>query len=163
MTGHDPLAEYRAALISRLEAQPTAFAALTRRLPEGDWHTHGAIDGLNLHQLATHIRDAETRAFYPRIERILAEDEPHLEPFPYHYWSIEHDYRVDEPLADIVAAFSDAHLALLTRLRALAVDDWSRVGFHPPSGPRTVMWWAERIHGHAATHLADLSRALAAM
>ncbi len=162
MTRNDPLSEYRAALIDRLVGQPAVFAALATQLPETQWRARGAIDGLTLHQLAAHLRDAEAKAFYPRIERILAEESPHLEPFPYHYWSIEHDYRVDEPLAEIVAAFSRTHTALVATLRALPAEDWARVGFHPPSGPRTILWWVERIHGHAAAHLLDLRRAIAA-
>lgn len=81
MTPGDPLVEYREALLNRLEAQPAAFAALITQLPEPEWRARPGIDGLTLHQLAVHVRDAEAQAFYPRIERILAEDEPHLEPF----------------------------------------------------------------------------------
>ena len=162
MTGSDPLAEYRGALIDRLAEQPVAFAALTAQLPEAEWHRSGAVDGLTLHQLAAHIRDAVVKAFYPRIERILAEESPHLEPFPHHYWTIEHGYRVDEPLAEIVTAFTATHHTLLKTLRTLPAEDWARIGFHPPSGPRTILWWAERIHGHTAAHLLDLRHAIAA-
>ncbi len=161
MTTGDPLVEYREALLNRLEAQPAAFAALVTQLPEPEWRVRPGIDGLTLHQLAVHVRDAEAQAFYPRVERILAEDEPHLEPFPHHYATLEQGYRIDEPLRDIVAGFAATHAALLARLRALSLSDWSRIGFHPPSGPRTVLWWAERIHGHAATHLQDLRRLIA--
>jgi hypothetical protein len=32
------------------------------------------------------------------------------------------------------------------------------VGFHAPSGQRTVQWWVERTYGHARKHL-DIIRA----
>lgn len=158
----DPLVEYRAALIDSLAAQPTRFAALAASHPEAEWQRRRGADDLTLHQMAAHLRDAVTLAFYPRIERILAEESPHLEPFPYHYWSIENGYRPDEPLNAIVGSLAATYDALLSRARVMPGEDWAREGFHPPSGPRTVQWWTEHIYGHTAIHLDDLAKALAA-
>lgn len=157
----DPLVEYRAALFEKLAAQPRRFAALAASQPDVEWQRRRGTDDLTLHQMAAHLRDAVVLAFYPRIERILAEESPHLEPFPYHYWSIENGYKPDEPLSAIVRSLADTYEALLTRARALSVEDWARVGFHPPSGPRTVQWWTEHIHSHTAIHLDDLAKSLA--
>lgn len=160
MKAADPLDEYRVALINRLAAQPAALVDLAERVPEAEWHRLLVVDNRTLHQMAAHIRDAVALAFYPRVERILTEESPHLEPFPYHYWSIEHGYQSDEPLRAIVDALAATYESLVDRLRAMSTEDWARIGFHPPSGPRTVLWWSERIHGHTAVHLDDLRRAL---
>jgi hypothetical protein len=152
----EQLRQYREILLNRLAAQPDEFATLVAALPEPEWQARRDADGATLHQLAVHIRDAETMAYLPRLHRLLGEDRPHLEPFPHHRWSLEDGYRPEEPLADIVAEFRRQRSQAVSRLHTLTADDWNRVGVHPPSGPRTAQWWAERMYTHARNHLAEL-------
>lgn len=151
---------YRLQLLERLEQQPREFAALLATLPEPEWHTRRLPDGATLHQVAVHLRDAEAHAFWPRARRILLEERPQLEPFPSHRWSLDpaHGYRADEPLAEIVATFTRARQEVVAALRPITPEGWSRVGVHPPSGPRTLLWWAERMYNHARGHLDDMHR-----
>jgi hypothetical protein len=158
----EQLREYRQILLSRLTQQPDQFATSLAAVPEADSHTRHAADGTTLHQLAVHIRDAEVMAFLPRFWRILSEDRPHLEPFPHHRWSLENGYRPDEPLADILADFRRHRTEAVARMRTLTELDWNRIGVHPPSGPRTLQWWAERIYTHARNHIAEVHSLLQA-
>lgn len=155
------LGEYRRQFLARLEQQLPALLALAAGLAEPEWHHRRAADGLTLHQLLVHVRDAEVLAYWPRIRLILAEDTPHLEPFPKHRWSVEEAYRADEPAAEVLASFARTRAEVVAQLQALTPEAWSRQGFHPPSGPRTVQWWAERLYTHAQNHLAELPAALA--
>lgn len=152
------LYEYRELLIARLEAQPGEFAALAAALPEAEWFLRRAPDGATLHQLAVHVRDAEAMAYWPRVRRILTEDTPHLDPFPHHRWSVEAEYRADEPVAAVVAAFTWVREEHMAQIRALPPEAWARLGFHPPSGPRTLQWWVEHLFTHTRDHLAELAR-----
>lgn len=152
------LREYRLRLIERLAAQPAELGALIAALPEPEWHQRRAEDGATLHQLAVHMRDAEAMAFWPRFRLILAEDYPHLDAFPYHRWSVEQVYRADESLAEVLATFTRTRAEAVATMRTLTPDDWSRTGFHPPSGPRTLQWWAERIYNHARSHLEQIAQ-----
>ena len=149
------LFEYRALLLERLERQPAEFAALARTLPPAEWHTRRVADGATCHQIIVHVRDAEGLAYWPRIRRILAEAEPHLDPFPHHRWSLE-NYEQAAAAADVLADFARARQAGLAVLRTLTPAEWTRVGFHPPSGPRTLQWWVERLYTHARNHLTEL-------
>jgi hypothetical protein len=147
--------DYRTRLVARLAAQPDDYLRLASALPESEWHARRAADGATLHQLAVHVRDSEAQAFLPRLHRIRAEDNPHLVDFPSHRWSLE-SYRPDEPLRDVLADFQRARADGVRLLQMLRSDDWSRIGFHPPSGPRTLLWWAERIYTHARNHLWEI-------
>lgn len=158
----EQLYEYRTQLLRRLAEQPAEFAELTAIIPEAEWHNHRAPDGATLHQLAAHFRDAEALAFWPRVQRILTEDYPHLDPFPHHRWSVEARYRADEPVAAVLDTFTRTRAEVVARLRPLSPDTWTRAGFHPPSGPRTLQFWVERLFTHARDHLAELRQLAAA-
>jgi hypothetical protein len=154
------LEDYRRRFLDRLEQQPGIFLALVVGLPEPEWHLRRIADGLTLHQLLAHIRDAEALAYWPRLQRILTEAEPHLDPFPKHRWSLDEQYRRGEPLADVLGAFTRTRAEVVALLKPLTPADWSRLGFHPPSGPRTLQWWAERLYTHAQNHLVELQVAV---
>ncbi|MDW8326095.1 MAG: DinB family protein [Anaerolineales bacterium] len=153
------LHEYRVLLLRRLEQQPTEFAALADALPEAEWHARRVANGATLHQIAAHVRDAEALAFWPRIRRILSEESPHLEAFPEYRWATDKTYHPEEPLQHIIAAFARTRAEALATLKNLNTEDWSRTGFHPPSGLRTVQWWVERMLNHARDHLEAIRQA----
>lgn len=163
MTESDPfgqIREYRVRLLARLDGQAAGYAALLEAFSEPEWHTHRTADGATCHQILAHVRDAEALAYWPRIRRILTEAEPTLDPFPRHRWSLDH-YDASAGPADILQAWARTRAEGLARLRTLTPPEWGRLGFHPPSGPRTVQWWVERVHTHARVHLTEL-QALAA-
>lgn len=154
------LLEYRALLLRRLEHQAAEFSALAAALPEAEWHVRRAADGTALYPLLLHVRDAEGMAYWPRLQRILTEDGPHLDPFPHHRWSLEQP-RPEETLAEVLTSFLQTRAEVLARLQRLDPAGWSRLGFHPPSGPRTTQWWVERLYTHARNHLVNLQAAAA--
>jgi hypothetical protein len=154
----DQLFDYRARLLARLESQPAEVAAMLAAIPEPEWYRPRRLDGRSLHRAAAHVRDLEGMAFLPRLRRILREDRPVLEPFPSHNWS-EGDYRPDEPMTQILAGWSQARAEVLDALPPASHPAWSRTGFHPPSGQRTLQWWAERVYDHVRQHLLNLGAA----
>jgi hypothetical protein len=154
----DQLLDYRARLLARLEAQPAEFAASVARVPEGEWHARRDAGGRTIHLAAAHMRDLEVKAYLPRIRRILAEDRPELTPFAHHDWSVD-GYQAGEPMTAILEDWSRARTELLALVRPLDSAGWSRAGFHPPSGNRTLQWWVERAYDHARGHLEAMGEA----
>ena len=150
----DQLFDYRARLLARLESQPGEAAARLAAIPEPEWYRPRGATGRSLHRLAAHVRDVESLAFLPRLRRILSEEQPVLEPFQSHDWS-DGDYQPDEAMTHILAGWSQARAEVLDVLPGPAQAAWSRTGFHPPSGHRTLQWWAERIYDHARQHLLE--------
>ncbi len=148
----DQLFDYRARLLARLASQPAEAAALLAAIREADWYRPRGADGRSIHRHLAHVRDVESLAFLPRVQRILREERPALAPFPSHDWS-DGDYRPGEPMTAILTAWSQARAEIVDLLPPPASLVWSRAGFHPPSGQRTLQWWAERIYNHAREHL----------
>lgn len=154
----DQLLEYRARLLQRLESQPGEFALVIAAIPAEQRRQRRDAQGRTPHLIAAHVRDLEARAFLPRVQRILAEDRPVLTPFSHHDWSAA-DYDPGESMDAILAEWSRARGELLALARPLDSAGWSRAGFHPPSGNRTLQWWAERAYAHASEHLSALRAA----
>ncbi len=151
-SGFEQLYEYRARLLDRLERQPAEFAAVVAGYPEPQWALPRDELGRTLHQIAAHVRHLETLAFRPRIQNILTEENPELTAYPTHHFA-DGLYDPAEPMASILTEWSRARAEIVQWLRPLAAADWARLGFHPPSGARTLQWWAERTLGHAREHL----------
>ncbi len=154
--GFEQLLDYRRQLLRRLEQQPGEFAAAVAAIPAAEWHSPRDRLGRSLLAIAAHLRDVEARVFLPRLRRMLAEDHPALTV------EASHDEASagappDEPMTDILEGWSRARAELVQALRPLSPAGWSRTGFYPPVGSRTVQWWAERALGHAREHAAAIA------
>ena len=149
--GFEQLLDYRRLLLERLEQQPAEFAALVAAVPADAWHTPSDAQGRSLLRVAAHIRDVEAKVHLPRIRRVLAEAQPHLTI------EADHDdasaaFDPREPMTDVLAAWSQVRAELVSWLAPLDPAGWTRTGFYPPAGNRTVQWWAERAYGHVKEH-----------
>lgn len=151
----EELVDYRARLMERLLEQLNELRTAIDAIPASEWHTRRTPDGSTIHQHAAHVRDLEVQAFAPRFQRVVTEDNPALEPYTSHHFS-DASYQPDEPMVKILAEFAAAREAAVSQMRALRAEDWSRAGFHPPSGQRTAQWWAERMYGHVREHLEEV-------
>jgi hypothetical protein len=154
----DLVLEYREALLARLEQQPADFVTAIAAIPATSWYHQRAQDGRSIHLAAAHVRDLEALAYLPHVRRILREDRPVLTAEAHHTWSAA-SYDPSEPMTHILAAWSHARTELLAWLRPLPPAGWARIGFHPPSGNRTLQWWVERAYGHVRGHLAAIRQA----
>lgn len=158
--GYEQLYDYRARLLDRLEQQPAELAQVIAAIPAPEWHVRRDGLGRTVHHITAHVRALETLAFLPRIQRILTEDSPELVAYPSHQWADEL-YDPNEPMTEMLTEFSRARAQLVAWFRPLDAAGWTRVGFHPPSGARTLQWWAERSLNHAREHLESIRTALA--
>lgn len=123
--------------------------ALVRTRPEpGTWSALG---------YAAHVRDVFT-AYGARIERIVVEDRPALEPLDPD--ARAEDARYDEldpvAVADELAAAAEA---LAARLEGLPAGDWSRVGLRG-GDERSVLDVARGALHEGSHHLLDIGRGL---
>ena len=123
--------------------------ALTRRPSPDEW---AAVE------VIAHLADGEDWALR-RVKRMLAEDEPELEPFDQAALAVERRYLgldADTELARFERLRSE-HLAILEGL-----DDagWKRVGIHGEHGRMTIELYESHVAAEEVDHLAQLSRLL---
>lgn len=115
--------------------------------------------GSGMVEILPHLRDWET-ILADRVDRILTADVPTLEDYDDSLWSIEHDYRNQDPRAAL-AEFSEKRGQLVSRLRELNADDWNRAGTLAKHGRVTLHWMLDRFCDHDAKHLMQARDVLA--
>lgn len=151
------LEEYRRQLIDRYRAQPQELRHALGRFSGEDLHEPLEPGGWSAHQVAVHVRDAEAKAFAPRVVRIVEEDDPELATFDSEGWMAEH-YDRREALDSILQEIERARREALTRIEPLPAAGWSRSGRHPERGRRTVQWWVEYSVAHIQEHIEQIGR-----
>ena len=121
--------------------------ALRRRPAAGEW---AAVE------VVAHLADTEERAL-GRVRRMLAEDEPVLEPFDQAALAVERGYLELDAAAELrrFADLRGEHVALLESL-----DDagWTRVGVHGEHGRMTVERYETHVAAEDVDHLAQIAR-----
>ncbi len=153
----DPLYEYRARLVERLETIVPEIADAVAAIPEGEWHIPLAPDERSPHAIVAHLRDTEAQPYLTRLRRMLKEDSTVFEPFDVERWEAGH-YDPAEPMTRLLADYAATREAELQLLRNLPPQGWARSGRHMAFGARTVQWWVERMLEHARRHLLELRR-----
>lgn len=149
-----------AEIIADLSAFPgelarTAFSsndpdALMQPSSDGGW---GVVE------ILPHLRDWET-IYFERARRMVDEDNPHLPAFDDTLWSIERDYRGQDPHLTF-EAFRKLRGEFVDFLKQLPNDAWLRAGNHSFYGEITLAWMGNHIIDHDQEHLQQARDALA--
>lgn len=151
----DPLLEYRARLLDRLEAVVPELADAIAAIPESRWPGPLPRGGRSPHALLAHLRDMEREAYLPRLRRLLSEESPAFEPGDSPDWDTA-IYNPNEPLTQVLADYAGLREAELQVLSTLQPSDWARSGRHATLGLRTLQWWVERMLAYAEDRLSEL-------
>jgi hypothetical protein len=95
------------------------------------------------------------------MRQIAEEERPYLPGFDDTLWSIERDYRGQEP-GESFDRFRALREATVGFLRALSADAWLRPGEHGYYGEITLQWLVDHVCDHDQEHLQQVRDALAA-
>ena len=149
------------AIVSALETFPEELSravfgnddpeALMRPASDGGW---GVVEVL------PHLADWE-EIYLERLRRTAVEEHPYLAGFDDSLWSIERDYRGQDP-RESFERFSDLRAATVEFLKSLPAESWTRAGEHGYYGEVTLQWLADHICDHDQEHLQQARDALAA-
>lgn len=150
----------RAEILKALRAGPLVLRGLVRGL-DGILLRQRPADGeWAIVEVVAHLADTDERSL-ARTRRMLAEDEPALEPYDPHALSLERDY-----IAMDVSSELDRFEALRTEqaalLESLTDEQWQRVGQHGEHGRITIQQLAAHTAGEDADHLAQVARLIPA-
>lgn len=151
------LFEYRSRLIDELEVAVEEFrrACLAVRDPFKDVDA----DGWNTHQLAAHTRDVQNLVYGLRIRRTAEEDKPVFQNFDGEAWIAE-NYNPDESLGSIMDELSASVKRMVSLLRELPPEGWSRESSHEIyGGGFTLQTWVERGLAHIREHADTVKKA----
>jgi len=151
------LTEYRRQLIAKLESSAHDFCAAC--LAVKDPFAALAGDGWSVHQIASHLRDADQLAYGERARRTILEDNPTFQNFDGEAYAREH-HSPDEALQNILDEFVKNVETLAELLRAQPAEAWARESKHEKFGSGlTLQLWVERGLAHIEEHLETVKKA----
>lgn len=125
--------------------------ALLQPASDGGW---GVVE------ILPHMRDWE-EIYFERFTKLLEEERPYLPGFDDALWSIERDYRGQDP-HETFETFRGLRERTVELLRSIPESGWLRGGEHGYFGEITLQWLANHIVDHDQEHLQQVRDALAA-
>jgi hypothetical protein len=144
------LLEYREKLVMRFGEAAREFYTACKAVSNPDAKVE---DQWNVHQVASHVRDAEKLVYGMRIKRTLEEDNPEFKNFDADEWMAAH-YDPQEPLGKILDEFIKDAESLCETLGSQPHEAWSRESRHEAlGGGLTLQLWVERNLAHIEEHL----------
>ena len=136
--------------LSRIVFKDHDSNSLMRPASDGGW---GVVE------ILPHLRDWE-EIYLERAHRLVEEDHPHLPGYDDELWSIERDYRGQDP-GETMADFRRLREEHVEFLRALPPETWNRPGTHGYYGEITLQWMENHVSDHDQEHLQQVRDALA--
>ena len=125
--------------------------ALRRRPADGEWA---------IVEVVAHLADTEERAL-GRTRRMLAEEEPFLDPYDPDALAVERSY-IGMAVADELDRFEALRDEQASLLDGLDDEGWRRIGEHGEHGSITVQQLAAHTAGEDADHFAQIARLIPA-
>lgn len=148
-------------IMAHLNAYPDEFARIIDNVNDREELMHPASDGgWGVVEILPHLRDWE-EIYFQRLSSIVEENGPYLPGFDDSLWSIERDYRGQDPRTTF-AEFCALRQRTVDLLTSLPVKAWSRTGEHGYYGEISLQWLADHIVEHDQEHLQQARDALAA-
>ena len=150
--------ERRVEIIKTLRATPIVLRALADGVDEAGLRRRPKPGGWAIIEVVGHLADTEERAL-GRVRRMLAEDNPQLEPFDQEALTLQRHYldlNLEAELARL-EQLRGQHLAVLDTLDAAS---WERTGRHGEHGELTVELYETHVAAEEVDHLAQIARLL---
>ncbi len=145
-----------AQIAPRLLANVAALDGLLRETPEIGWTVRPAEGEWTALEVLCHLAETERQAYRPRLQRVLAEDNPALPALAEPPLAVR-----DEAPRAALERFAAERQATLDLLGTLATDDWERPAQHHRLGQTTLLGLADLIAQHDRLHLRQIRETLA--
>jgi len=139
------------ALLACLRATPAALAAWSVSLSPSAWTRAPAPGEWSLTEIVCHLRDVEVEVNVPRLQRLLAEENPFIVGEVTDVWAKERNYAQQDGHTAL-AVFTVARKEVLGRLDSLQAE-WSRPARHAIFGPTTLQELIGFVAGHDQAHI----------
>lgn len=150
----------REELLKTLKSTPLVVERLVLRLPDEVIRARPTEGEWAIIEVVAHLGDTDERTV-ARIDRMLAEDEPKLEPYDQAALAIERNY-IAMDLAEQLARFAAIRGEHVSLLEQLDDDAWRRAGHHGEHGRITVQELTAHTAGEDGDHLAQIARLIPA-
>ena len=123
------------------------------------WQQHPDPQEWSPIQIVCHLVESEIKVQRPRLERILAEDNPFL-PITKPPLSARDAVPCHDEGYSVAERFMVERMTTLNWLKQLAPDDWMRRARHSTFGPTTLLEMAQFTAQHDRLHISQLCQTL---
>ncbi len=150
----------REKMIAELEKLPGAVEAAVSGRDDAVLDAPFRAGGWTARQLVHHLADSHMNAFI-RFKLALTEDQPTIKPYDQDAWSALPD-SLSLPIDPSLRILRGLHMRMVTLLRAIPDEAWSRKLMHPERGWMSLEDLLEVYAAHGATHVEHIRKALEA-
>lgn len=140
----------RSVLIESLQATPRDLARMLRPVSGADALWRPAPGDWCIADVVAHLGAIELR-YLARLRRVVEQDNPHE---PYLHPDAAHD--LSRPLAELLAAFTQARAETVAFLQGLEQRDWGRPLVHETAGPTRLRDQVQALVAHDNDHLEQI-------
>ena len=151
-------------ILMMLPAAPSRIAAITTGLTDAQLDSAPKLGEWSVNEIVAHLR-ACADVWGDCIAAILVQDKPTLKAVNPRTWITQTDY-LEQAFRPALHAFTVQRTELLTVLKSLAPEDWSRSATVTGAGKpleRTVHTYAESLALHERPHLKQIERTVNAV
>lgn len=141
----------RIVLLQVLTAMPGELATVLAGVDKSSSRIQAEANGWSVADVVQHLLLVEER-FQERLQRVVAEERPFLPTI--HPSPSEHTRT--EPLADLVAEFTQLREQTIAYLTSLKAKSWEKTAVHETEGPVTFHFLVQMIIDHDSDHLSQL-------
>jgi FMN phosphatase YigB (HAD superfamily) len=132
---------------------------LSRQFPIDLETTRPAEDAWSFNEIIWHLRDVEEKVNIPRIQRIMAENNPFIPGIDTHAWIDQGAYK-ELPAFGVLEAFIRFRSELLADLSHLDESGWNQPARHAIFGPTSLLELATFMVGHDQLHIRQFNELL---
>jgi DinB superfamily len=146
----------RGEIIKTLRATPVVLRALVEDIDDAQLRRRPAPGEWAIIEVVGHLADTEERAL-ARVRRMMAEDDPELEPFDQEALAEQRHY-LELDLQEELARLEELRRQHLAELEALDGSGWARTGRHGEHGELSVELYETHVAAEEVDHLAQIAR-----
>jgi hypothetical protein len=149
-------------LYRRLAATVPTLETLTAGLGSAGWHSRPALGEWSVTEIICHLRDVDREVHLPRLQSLLAQEEPFMPGVVSDNWATEREYCTQNgPRA--LEELRVARAELLALLPPAGDPAWERRGRHTFFGPTSFWELVCLILEHDELHVEQVKGNLAAL
>jgi HAD superfamily hydrolase (TIGR01549 family) len=139
-------------MLSILRSTPAVIDSFSRQLNSAYWIEHPQPDEWSFTEILCHLRDVDTEVNFPRIQRVLGEENPFLPGIDTDKWAQERLYYCQSGV-EALGDFTQSRIQLLDILDSLSISEWERPARHAIFGPTNIKELVSIIVGHDQLHI----------
>lgn len=145
-------------LVANLRATPAGISSLVASLPEKDWVQQPEKGEWCLTEIVCHLRDVEREVNLPRIQKMLAEDNPFLPGVETDGW-VQERRCIEEHGPQALADFISLRKQSIDLLAGLQME-WGKTARHAIFGRTSLQELVGIFSGHDRVHIQQIWKTL---